>query len=1844
MPLIKNEAKTILNEVNSSQASVLKGYLEVAGKKANVIIANPNGIVCEGCGVINAQRSTFTTGNPYIQNGEIKGFDVQNGSITVSGKGMDNSQTDYTSILAKHIEINATLWANQELEMIAGENKINHSPLQNHSSTTPNANTVNNTKSISTASGVTMIDPPPRESDDDLKEGSVLVKESESLKGLKEESQKNRRFAVDVAELGGMYAGQIYLIGTKDGLGIRNAGHIGADAHSLYIDSNGKIVNTPTGRMNAKKDIALNAQDKIENLGQIDATQTGQLQAPRVENRGLINGAKTVIVSNELKNVGTGRIYGDRVAIEAKNLHNLAQMREETSEDSKPKEGLDEPSAVIAARERLDLGVGHLENWEHSLILSLGDLYIGGELDEQKRAAGEATFIENASARIEALGNVKINAQKTLNHNLNFSTKEEKLPTTYHLEYSPSYSGQRFSGGQYDRRSDAKDQSYASYYTKEGRRIDSRDWYIWNYRKEGTKTVIDQSDPAQIVAGKDLFIMGDLTNDKSQILAGGALKIAGGNFNNVDEEGTIKITDIGNLTHSYVKKGWFKRKRRPRRYEETRDFVRVQPEVHFDLGAVRFLENATISHTDLKLPHSPLYTFTPDAPRGYFIETDSDFTNHKKWLGSDYMFSALRYEPNAVQKRLGDGFYEQRLLNEQIQQLTGKRYLEGYTNDEEQYRALMESGIHYAKEFNLQWGVKLSAEQMAQFTENLVWMVEEEVTLPNGTREKALVPKVYLKANAVVLNESGVSSGALIAGNTVQIEAKEIKNSGMIKAQNSLQMRGENLWNSGKTKGLTVDLAVQGNLLNVGGNIAAEEELNLKAGKTLTLASTLSTNNTFNKASKNAFLKTQLDKMGSVEVMNSKGKLNLESQGSLKIEAATIQSAGEINANANTIDIHTLTTQNKEEYIFDTKNFYKVNQSKEEGSFIAAQGDITFSSQENIQIRQGNISSVGGNITLQSQKGNIEIEAGRVKETLSARNEHQSKGILNTTTETKFHQHQSDETQGSNIEGKEIYLKASQGRVNIEGSNVVAEEGLKLQAQAIEMKEARNTYSQTDFYEKKESGFLKNLNGRGIGFSIGSKKEAQLNANTQHSVTPSQVGSLKGKVELKAKETYRQSGSVVNAIEGDVEIEANAIEVVAGNAFFENNLKKSVEQKGLTFGVTSPLVSTIQTAEDFFQSTGRMGQSQSNTIDTFAALNAASDAYRVITGIYPMVKGWNAVKTSIKQLLNPQLSAQLTYGEQKDETILHAQGKRLMPSQIHAQGEVKLSATGNKENEGNILIQSSFIAGEKTTLLSAQNNILVTADKEWDEEESQHKTEGFNVGLSASLGATTATPMTFGVTLGGNEGKGYSKGQSTHWVKSQIGTINSPTQIKAQGDVEVVGSSIDGEKVELEAQNLRVESVQDTANFHGEEKKISGQITLGYGVSVSGGFNQSQTRMEYKSVGEQAGIFAGEEGYSIKVAEQIALKGAAILSAAEKDKNQLSAQDFVYSNLNNYSSAQASSNGLMGGVSFGRDQRTEEEKKTINSDPKPGETYDESNPAQNHKIFMKFGLTENDVHSADKYALLKLGLANGLAHAKEGEHTESTTLSVVSDGNFAIGSKTGEENLKGIQKSTQMQTQRLEKIDHEKMEENVKRDVSTFQKFAKTAAIYTDEAYRSQFVAPHRMMTFLIGEDGKPVKDPEREALLEKMAKEDYKEDKENGTLKSPDETEEEYIKRYKDENPRKINIYKLRELSDEERANLKKVTYFDPLTGKTDSKYFVAFNGMVNNIQEAAAYAVQHYIAQIGNDNPEKASGRIYEGIHFCTIHLQIIFFQSRWLRFTKNSLKAILVAWAIPPFKPKT
>ncbi|WP_440870740.1 hemagglutinin repeat-containing protein [Xanthomonas sacchari] len=214
--------------------------------------------------------------------------------------------------------------------------------------------------------------------------------------------------------------------------------------------------------------------------------------------------------------------------------------------------------------------------------------------------------------------------------------------------------------------------------------------------------------------------------------------------------------------------------------------------------------------------------------RRYLIETDPRFVDYNNFISSDYLLDKLGVDPQWTQTRLGDGFYEQRLVLDQITQLTGRRYLGNYADGVAQYRALLDGGVAEAGTLHLSVGVALTADQVAALTHDIVWMVEQEVQ-----GQKVLVPVVYLSSKTALTLRS---DGALLASDNGDVSLNAtagLSNTGTISGANVSANVG-NLLNQGRiVSSGTVQLQANQDLLNLGGQIAGRDVL-LSAGRDLT--------------------------------------------------------------------------------------------------------------------------------------------------------------------------------------------------------------------------------------------------------------------------------------------------------------------------------------------------------------------------------------------------------------------------------------------------------------------------------------------------------------------------------------------------------------------------------------------------------------------------------------------------------------------------------------------------------------------------------------------------------------------------------------------------------------------------------------------------------------------------------------------------------------------------------------------------------------------------------------------------------------------------------------------------
>lgn len=356
-PNLKNGAAgLILNEVTGGNASQLKGYTEVAGRSAAVIVANPHGITCDGCGFINTPRVTLSTGTPVIENGRLQRFDVDGGQIAIEGAGLNAGNVDQFDLITRSAQINAELHA-KKLNIVTGRSEVDATTL------------------AATAKA--------------------------------DDGSNKPMLAIDSSALGGMYAGAIRLVGTEQGVGVKLAGDMAASAGDIQIDAHGKL---SLARVAASRDLQLQA-DEIS-LGQDSfAGRNARIEAQRLHiEESLSAGASIDVEAAHLTNAGTleAGVRADgslnaasSLAIRSDVLANPGQIASHGALRIEARQ-VDNREGSITSAGAATLQAGLLGN-RSGQVMAQGDLEL--QVDELDNRQGMLLTGRSLSARGEQLDN-----------------------------------------------------------------------------------------------------------------------------------------------------------------------------------------------------------------------------------------------------------------------------------------------------------------------------------------------------------------------------------------------------------------------------------------------------------------------------------------------------------------------------------------------------------------------------------------------------------------------------------------------------------------------------------------------------------------------------------------------------------------------------------------------------------------------------------------------------------------------------------------------------------------------------------------------------------------------------------------------------------------------------------------------------------------------------------------------------------------------------------------------------------------------------------------------------------------------------------------------------------------------------------------------------------------------------------------------------------------------------------------------------------------------------------------------------------------------------------------------
>lgn len=1441
--LATGTASVILNEVNSNAPSQLQGYMEVAGDRAQVVVANPAGVTCDGCGFINANRATLTTGTPIVNAGNLEAYVVRRGVISFEGEGLDSSNSNYTDVIARVVQVNADILAN-DLRITTGANQVNAA----HDSATSVAGT-----------------------------------------------GASPTFSLDVSELGGMYAGKIRLLCTEAGIGVRNAGVLGASAGEIQITAAGRLENI--GQISAGTTVQIETSDSVSNSGEIVAGAAVQASVTESFNNtgGLIDAGSVDITADSLVNRGESRIYGDSINIAATSLEN--------GED-----GAD--AAVIAARQQLKLGVQTLNNENGATLYSDGGLAIGGELDATRDVQGMAGVINNHGGVIDAVADIDITASQLNNTNTDFSTRLAQTGNENIQEYALVGSLNRFRPDEIALQPDSNDDvNYLV--TPEGI---SDAYNRFDINRTVQETEVTASSPGQILAGGNIHISaGDLVNDNSRILAGGTLTADIASLINTETPGSRISTDAGTITTF------------TRRHKKGRDSTRVTvnpynpaPAIQtISLGQAGYAGNTltTGSGTQVPLLSSHLFKLAPQAAAGYLVETDPRFINRRLFLSSDFVLQQLSFDPVVTQKRLGDGFYEQRLVREQVAQLTGRSFLEGFANDEEQFRALLNNGITAVAELNLRPGIALSAAQVAQLTSDVVLLVEKDVTLPNGETNKVLVPQLYVRLQDGDLNGNG---GVLSAEAVSLTTSDDINNGARIAGRDLVSLTAENINNTGGHIGsLITELRGRVNVTVDGGEISGENSLTLDAGQDIRLSSTTS-EQTGEQGSR-----TNISRRASLFVTGGEGILVASAGHNLELNAAHITNTSDTGRTQLTAgnDILSSTVEERfsQETIHDGNNFRKEHATSSVGSSIDVTG--------NLELQAGN-DVTGHALSIESSQGSVNIKAGNDIALASETNrreldealKNKSKGFLSSTTRYRREELEEQRVTGSSVSADSVSLHAGAG-ITLEGSDVVADKHLDLQAgDEVNIVAARERRKQHTTRIKKKSGVF---SSGGFGFTIGKQQQTDRSQGITETAIASTVGSIEGDVSINADAAYKQSGSDVASPGGSTRITAESIQITADENVAINVQETEFKQSGLSISISNPVLDAAQTIKRVDAASKRTGNSRLKTLAIATKGLAVYDAATAIRARKAEVAR-EAIKRGDKDALDTNdpankvpdkrtladkaggINLSVSLGSSESSSRSEQESHSAASSTLYAGEDIILQSTGTKAD--------TEITGSQ---LTAANNIVIQSNKDIHLQAAKNTSslDRENDSSSASVGVSFGTSG-LAVTASVSKGEGQAEGNDLTYTATTI-QAGEGLVLLSGNDTNLRGSVVSGKQVVVEAGGaLNIESLQATADYQSEqnEQGFSVSVPIGAGA-ISGSINAAQANVdaEFTSVQQQAGIFAGDRGFQVRVQGNTDLVGSKIASteAAEQQQlNEFETATLTSRDVHNYEKVEGSQTGI----------------------------------------------------------------------------------------------------------------------------------------------------------------------------------------------------------------------------------------------------------------------------------------------------------------------------------------------
>ncbi|MCX2194259.1 hemagglutinin repeat-containing protein [Pantoea agglomerans] len=509
---------------------------------------------------------------------------------------------------------------------------------------------------------------------------------------------------------------------------------------------------------------------------------------------------------------------------------------------------------------------------------------------------------------------------------------------------------------------------------------------------------------------------------------------------------------------------------------------RVAPLLPAELALTALQQLEKVATT---IPSNGLFSQHTAAGSPYLIVTDERFTSKSKFISSDYLLERVGYDPSQVHKRLGDGFYEQRLVREQVLKLTGRPSVNGW-DAMAQYQELMNNGSKVAQDFHLVPGVALTPQQIAALQQDIVWLVSETVDTEDGP-QTVWVPKVYLAQTTLRLT----GAGAVIGGGNLQLSADSVTNTGNLFADQALSIDS-------------------GQFQHLGGDITAGS-IDVKA-ETLTISTDLQN------ALRQATMSAENISLSGTDIrlqgakLNATNNLSLSACNNLEIGAAKSSHSGSLNVISGAMGNRT--SSGIEEA---GRRMAQVSGEWQQakGSELNAGGNLLLSAGRDLTLT-GSQASASGSARVQAG-GDIRIGAETTTNTTHLEADSRTSSVSNSRQEDRLLLSTLSGAQGvtlvagNNLLAEGAQVDSTEGRIGVSSQNVTIKDArASLVAQDSENKREGNTRTHREEESVRESSTGSTFSGQ-LGVTvIGREGDVTVTGSTLHSE--------QGAVGLQAKQ------------------------------------------------------------------------------------------------------------------------------------------------------------------------------------------------------------------------------------------------------------------------------------------------------------------------------------------------------------------------------------------------------------------------------------------------------------------------------------------------------------------------------------------------------------------------------------------------------------------------------------------------------------------------------------------------------------------------------------------------------